>query len=86
MSTQFVVSLIMDVCGHGGTQQFEQSIQKVLEAWVEEIKNRECLRHYNRPWMRTHIDGPPPKTKNCVICRKELMLIWANMSHNNNNK
>jgi hypothetical protein len=31
---------------------------------------RACLEHYNRPWQRTHIDGPPPLVKDCHECSR----------------
>lgn len=35
-----------------------------------EIKGyRRCRKHYNQPWQRTHIDGPPPLTKDCDTCK-----------------
>lgn len=33
---------------------------------------RACHEHYNRPWQRTHIDGPPPLVRNCGVCRAAL--------------
>lgn len=29
-----------------------------------------CLEHYNRPWQRTHIDGPTPLIRDCGECRR----------------
>lgn len=31
---------------------------------------RACREHYNRPWHRDHIDGPPPPIRDCVECRE----------------
>ena len=33
---------------------------------------RWCVKHYNQPWMRTHIDGFPPMKKQCDECRRQL--------------
>lgn len=29
----------------------------------------QCLKHYNQPGQRDHIDGPPSIRKNCNSCR-----------------
>ncbi|KYQ48538.1 hypothetical protein ALC60_12413 [Trachymyrmex zeteki] len=41
-----------------------------LKAYSEVQRCRPCLKHYNRSWQRTHIDGPPPLIKNCDECRR----------------
>lgn len=42
---------------------------------VDFLKNLPCYKHYNQPWMRTHIDGPPPKRGQCVECIKSSFAI-----------
>lgn len=32
---------------------------------------RRCNEHYNQPWQRDHIDGPPPYRKDCTLCKLE---------------
>lgn len=39
-----------------------------IRADPEVQRCRVCLEHYNRPWQRTHIDGPAPLIKNCSEC------------------
>lgn len=31
-----------------------------------------CFVHYNKPSMRTHIDGPPPSQTKCRLCIRAL--------------
>ena len=40
-----------------------------LRADTEVQSYRVCLKHYNRSWQRTHIDGPPPLIRNCGECQ-----------------
>lgn len=41
-----------------------------IRADSEVQQYRRCLEHYNRPWHRTHIDGPAPLIKDCGECRR----------------
>ena len=57
-------------------QEFENYVVLLWDRLPEHLKTdpevqryRPCTEHYNRPWQRTHIDGPPPLIKNCDICR-----------------
>ena len=36
-----------------------------LKADPEVQGYRNCRKHYNQPWQRTHIDGPAPHIKDC---------------------
>lgn len=52
------------------------SIDAVWDKLPEHLKNdpeiigyRRCSEHWNTPWCRTHIDGPPPHTKYCHMCQ-----------------
>lgn len=40
-----------------------------LRADSEVQSYRRCLEHYNQPWQKTHIDGPTPLVKNCIVCQ-----------------
>ncbi|KYN19119.1 hypothetical protein ALC57_08563 [Trachymyrmex cornetzi] len=48
-------------------QEFENYVEILWDRLPNHLKTnpevqrcRPCLEHYNRPWQRTHIDGPPP--------------------------
>lgn len=32
------------------------------------LKRLPCYEHYNQPWMKIHIDGPPPAKYRCSQC------------------
>lgn len=58
-------------------REFENFVESLWERLPEHLKAdpevqrcRPCLKHYNRSWQRTHIDGPPPLIKNCDECRR----------------
>jgi hypothetical protein len=58
-------------------RNFEKYVQLLWDRLPEHIKAdpevrsyRACLEHYNRPWQRTHIDGPPPLIKDCHECNR----------------
>jgi len=48
-----------------------------LQRDVEVQRHRVCREHYNRPWQRTHIDGPPPLIRNCVECSSRRKTTWV---------
>jgi hypothetical protein len=57
-------------------REFSKYINELWDRLPEYIKvdpevrqYRRCLEHYNRPWQRTHIDGPAPLVKDCIECR-----------------
>lgn len=54
---------------------FGRYVERLWEKLPEHIRldpevrrYRRCLEHYNRPWQRTHIDGPAPLVKDCSEC------------------
>jgi hypothetical protein len=57
-------------------QEFGNYVEYIWDKLPEDLRNdvevqeyRVCLEHYNQPWQRTHIDGPPPTIKNCGECQ-----------------
>lgn len=44
-------------------QQLPINVQEVCAPY------RRCFQHHNRPWQRTHIDGPAPFVKDCHLCK-----------------
>ena len=62
-------------------REFPSYINELWDKLPESIKvdpevrqYRRCLEHYNRPWQRTHIDGPAPLVKDCIECRHEKLV------------
>jgi hypothetical protein len=56
-------------------RDFGNYVEHIWDKLPEHLRNdievqecRLCLEHYNQPWQRTHIDGPPPSIKDCVEC------------------
>ena len=41
-----------------------------IKADPEVRSYRQCLKHYNQPWQRDHIDGPAPFIKDCELCQQ----------------
>ena len=39
-----------------------------IKADAEVRTYRRCREHYNRPWQRTHFDGPAPMIRDCGEC------------------
>lgn len=68
---QFVPKIIL-------LRDFGDYVEQLWDRLPEHVKldpevqrYRACLEHYNRPWQRTHIDGPPPLIRNCTECSKK---------------
>jgi len=60
-------------------QNFGDYVERLWDKLPEYVKAdsevqqyRSCMRHYNQPWQRTHIDGPPPLIKDCYVWQREL--------------
>jgi hypothetical protein len=69
-------------------RNFERYVQLLWDRLPEHIKAdpevqsyRACLEHYNRPWQRTHIDGPPPLIKDCHECNRALTQNDESSTH-----
>ena len=59
-------------------KQFGRYVERLWDKLPEYIKAdsevqtyRRCFEHYNRPWQRTHIDGPAPMIKDCYECQRK---------------
>lgn len=46
-------------------------LPKHIRADLEIQQCRQCLKHYNRPWQQTHIDGPAPLIRDCSECYQQ---------------
>lgn len=56
-------------------RQFGNQVERIWANLPAHMKSdpevqlyRRCYTHYNRPWQRTHIDGPAPMIKDCGEC------------------
>lgn len=66
---QYVPKIVLLNRYHAYVEQLWDRLPEYLKADREVQSYRACLEHYNRPWQRTHIDGPPPLIRNCGECR-----------------
>ncbi|KYN10280.1 hypothetical protein ALC57_17595, partial [Trachymyrmex cornetzi] len=72
-------------------QEFENYVEILWDRLPNHLKTdpevqrcRPCLEHYNRPWQRTHIDGPPPLIKDCDESNFETYNTIPNVTSANN--
>lgn len=61
-------------------EQLWDKLPEHLKIDPEVRSYRACLQHYNRPWQRTHIDGPPPRVRDCSRCRARTNAIAPNVA------
>ncbi|KAL6421593.1 hypothetical protein ACFW04_014322 [Cataglyphis niger] len=54
-----------------------EKLSEYIKADTEVRRYRRCLEHYNRPWQRTHIDGPAPLIKDCSECNSRSGTVDA---------
>ena len=68
---QFVSkAVLLQMCGNY-VHHVWNKLPEHIKADSEVQTYRRCLEHYNRPWQRTHIDGPAPMIKDCNECQRK---------------
>lgn len=68
---QYIPKIVLLREFHDYVERLWDKLPDHLKADAEVQSCRLCLKHYNRPWQRTHIDGPPPLIRNCGECQLE---------------
>lgn len=71
LSEEFLKLILTDVEG--------RRLERIWDILPENMKQQAefqlrlpCYEHYNRPWMRTHIDGPPPPKYKCCEYKNNI--------------
>lgn len=63
---------LLTLVGDGGIYKIMSLLSPTLQAELKDYNL--CFEHYNRPWQKTHIDGPPPTKKSCYSCNNNKRI------------